>query len=309
MAKQIGQAAVSASTRKRRSASNQQAGSSINEDKSSALSSSPPLEDKDAAKTTVESLNNSEPPKESLPGQEELGVATQFLLADFTNLREWKDQDSAMVDKRMNLFVTLTSGLAVALAFLSQTRLDQRNFLFLILLGSLGSLTLGIATFRYVLRREILIVQYARNLNLIRGYFFKQAPSIQKVVQMPTSDEYPKFGWVSGTGHPEIVIVINSLLVGTCGTVITLLARNTTSLDISSVLFGVIFFLGAYLVQRVHGEIRYKQEEARAQRIREIGYDPKSGTLFDKPTVAVRSEAYWHVFWQLLKKQARKIRK
>src|SRR5579862_2318853 len=94
-----------------------------------------------------------------------------ILLAEFEALREFKEQDTSIGDKRIDVLLTLAAGLGAGLGLLSQSGMDPRAFLFLAGFAAFGLLVIGLSTLAEVIDRNIDVVDYLRAINRIREHF------------------------------------------------------------------------------------------------------------------------------------------
>jgi hypothetical protein len=193
-------------------------------------------------------------------------IGVQFLLADFNSIRTFKEQSVSIGDKRVDIFITLSSALTGGLGLLSQTGIDLRTFLFIALCGAFGLLVIGLVTFYQVVDRDILIVDYIHAINRIRGFFAENAPHIQPYLLMPTSHIYPKYNWQSS--NRRIPMVINGLSAGALCALLTLLIRNLTIPDFVSVLSLAIAFLITFSLQEIYSHRIFKRAESKAHQSR-----------------------------------------
>src|SRR5690349_11085748 len=74
--------------------------------------------------------SNSASPKSSFD------VGIDFLLAEFSSIRGFKEQSVSISDKRVDVFLTVASALVAALGLLSQTNIDVQSYLFIVLFGA-----------------------------------------------------------------------------------------------------------------------------------------------------------------------------
>ena len=195
-------------------------------------------------------------------------IGIQFLLAEFNSIRSFKEQSVSIGDKRVDVFLTLSSALIAGLGLFSQSGIAPQTFLIIALCGSLGLLVIGLVTLYQVIDRDILIVDYIHAINRIRGYFAEHAPHIQSYLLMPTSVVFPKYNWQSS--NRRIPMVINGFSAGALCALSSLLVRNTTTPDFISIASLIIAFLVMYGFQEIYARRIFKQAEIKAHESRTV---------------------------------------
>jgi hypothetical protein len=197
------------------------------------------------------------------PSKDEAELGIQFMLAEFTNLQEFTKQSMTIEDKRIDVFLTLSSALLAGLGLLSQTGIDKQSFLFIGLGSALGLFAIGILIFQQVLHLDILIVDYVRNLNRIRFYFTEKAPHVRPYLFLPTTHNYPKYDWQSSSRR--IPMVINGLAAGVSAAIASVVFRQSVSLDFFAILVAGIIFVVTYLLHNYYAKRIFSQAENKAK--------------------------------------------
>lgn len=197
------------------------------------------------------------------------GADIQFLLADFTNLREFSHNAQAGNDRRTDLLLTFTAGLAAGLALLHQAPIERRDFLFICLVSAISLALVALAWFQLILRKDMGALDYIRAMNLIRKYFAEQAPHIQPYLMMPTSHRFPKYSSLAAGGHSRIIALIISLLVGASAAVSIVLLRQKLTLDSLSLTLGCLFFAATFLTLERYATWYYHRADKKAEALRD----------------------------------------
>jgi len=200
------------------------------------------------------------------PTHTDIGV--QFLLAEFNSIRSFKEQSVSIGDKRVDVFLTLSSALIAGLGLFSQSKITPQTFLIIAFCGSFGLLAIGLVTLYQVIDRDILIVDYVHSINRIRGYFAEHAPHIQPYLLMPASVEFPKYNWKSS--NRRIPMVINGFSFGALFVFSGLLIRSTMTPDFISIALFITAFLFMYGLQEIYAGRIFKQAEINARESRSV---------------------------------------
>ena len=135
----------------------------------------------------------------------------RFLLPEYESLRQFREQNVAIADKRVDVLLALSSGLIAVLGLLFQNFTSVRDFIIVAIVGLSWLLVIGITTLKQVIERDIVIVDLIRSLNKIRAYFGDRAPHIQSHLLMPATQNFPRYDWQFS--NIPIPIFINGLTV------------------------------------------------------------------------------------------------
>lgn len=173
-----------------------------------------------------------------------------FLLAEYTTLRELRQNLDSLGESRVNFFLATVSGVIVGLALINQMPGEKEIIYFINGAAFIGLFWLGLITFTRMVERSINLVLYMRGMNRIRRYFVDRNLSIEKYLWLPKYDDKPSLGYGmynpklkrwSLTGLPPMMALINSILA-TVGAV--MLARVVFNiLSGWTLLIGVASFL------------------------------------------------------------------
>jgi hypothetical protein len=142
--------------------------------------------------------------------------ATTFVLAEHARLAELYLETRETAERRVTLFLTLTTTIVGALVALFQFKLAPRDFLETALAGVVGVLLLGASTFHRVIERSMQGTEYLRAINRIHHFFVERAPEIEPYLYWPPYDDVPHYDFhgVGGAETREIVMLIDSALFG-----------------------------------------------------------------------------------------------
>ncbi len=195
---------------------------------------------------------------------------TEFLLAEYTTLREFRSRLDVLGESRLNFFLATISGAIIGLGLLNQLSALSQTLAFINSTVFIGLFLLGLMTFARMVERTIRITEYTRGMNRIRRYFADKHPEITPYLWLSLHDDMPAFGQLAIhfqtrrlglTGLAPTVGVINSI-IATLGLVI--FTRVVFLLPIPwSVLIGTFTFLLLvfahyhYLLHR----LKHKQNE------------------------------------------------
>jgi hypothetical protein len=133
--------------------------------------------------------------------------ANEFMLAEYTLLKDFRDSALRQIDSRLNFYFTSVSGVITALALIYQ--FTGQNEVILLVSAVLLSLLflLGLMTFNRILQGHISVTRYTRGINLIRKYFVSQNRQVSEYISNPISGDEPGFGnmgFVMGGDTPKI---------------------------------------------------------------------------------------------------------
>jgi hypothetical protein len=212
--------------------------------------------------------------QEAKPSSEEMDIGTQFMLAEFTNMREMAQQIESASARSTDILIAVISGLAIGITFISQTPIGYRNVLIVSLFAIFSTLLISTVTFLQTVNRDFIATRYIRTINRIRAYFVDHAPHIKPYVLMPTSAKYPAFG--KRSRGREITAIINILLASAFIANVSMLMRNTTNLDeITISIMGTSFII----ISGLHFGIVIQMTRRAQRRTQEAMEKVKEGML------------------------------
>jgi len=201
------------------------------------------------------------PPNLSSSARENVELGAQFLLADFDNLRQYKEQSDSLSDKRTDVLITLTSGLGAGLVFLFQSLTNKATILPVAFVVTLAVFLMSIVTLRQIVSAEINSTEYIRAANRIRAYFADAAPHIQAYLLAPIRHDYPRFGRASR--NRAVVLGIASVSAGTLAGIGDFSSRRALDLLDIGVVSGVSVLMLLVLLLYTNG--LYRRAERRAK--------------------------------------------
>ncbi len=196
--------------------------------------------------------------------------ASEFLLAEYTALRELRLSLESLGENRVNFFFAAISGSAVGLGLINQLSVLAETLYFVNGAVFVGLFFFGLMTFARMVERSIRITAYTRAMNRIRRYFADKHPDITQYLWLPLHDDRPAFGFTAFnlqthrlrlTGLAPMTGVINSI-IATTGMVI--LVRGVFTLPRAwAVLIGTFTFLFITLAQYRYlmNRMRHKRDE------------------------------------------------
>jgi hypothetical protein len=187
----------------------------------------------------------------------DLTAGDQFMLAEFETMRYFHGEDTSISERRVDILLAVTSGIAAGLVLLAQTGIDSQFLLSIAVLGCLGLLLIGVPTFFDTLNRDLNAVDYIHALNAIRDYFSKRSPAITPFLLEPTDRHHPKYGSLSSSRRASAVI--NSLAAGTLVATLRMLAFHQRRPDILAVVGGLVVMLVIFAIHAIVWGIVYRR--------------------------------------------------
>ncbi|HEX9038017.1 MAG TPA: hypothetical protein VF808_13615 [Ktedonobacterales bacterium] len=175
---------------------------------------------------------------------ERSNVGDEFMLAEFENMRYFHEEDTSISERRVDVLLAVTSGMAAGLALLAQTGIDAQFLLTLAIVGCVGLLLIGVPTFFDTLRRDVNAVDYIHALNAVREYFAMRAPAIVPYLLEPTYRHFPRYGSLSSSRRASAVL--NSLAAAALDVALRMLAFHQRRPDIGAAIVGIAVMLLAF---------------------------------------------------------------
>ena len=180
-------------------------------------------------------------------------ISAKFMLVELNKLNERLMHEDTLGDKRLNLYITLSSGILGTLMVLQQIKgVPFSEILHVALLVFVLIWLLGLLTFRRLIERIIEIVDYMRAINRIRRFFVNLEKDTEKYLMQPALDNKPAFtDWSFKIGSRAICELICSFAFGA---LITTLYTKFFSPEITStgVVIGISFFLLHWLLLQIY---------------------------------------------------------
>ena len=116
---------------------------------------------------------------------------TIFLLAEHARLAQLYLETRETAERRVTLFLTLTTTIVGAMIALFQFKLAPRDFLETAIAGAIGVLLLGASTFHRVIERSMQGTEYLRAINRIHHFFVERAPEIRPYLLLAAVRRHP----------------------------------------------------------------------------------------------------------------------
>ena len=138
-------------------------------------------------------------------------------------------------------------------------------------MGSAVVVVTSMLAFKQVLDNEILIIDYIRAINRIRSYFVENAPYIKPFLLMPTSSDYPKYGWRSSLRY--IPILLSSLSFGIATTIIVSSVRCVVLPNIVNISLSIVAFILIYISHITYAKFYFKKADKKARDITTVLYE------------------------------------
>lgn len=176
----------------------------------------------------------------------------QFMLAEMQILFESRKLSDELAEGRLNVYITITSGAIGILILLSQLQITSRNFLVVGLVIAVIIWVLGLITFRRMLSRNEVSVEYFRGLNRIRKFFADLDMRIEPYLSFPLTDDQPGFTSLGARkfGARTICSVISSISFGLLfGVLVTLLLQNNYFSTVAAIFSAISSIIHLVLIE------------------------------------------------------------
>lgn len=180
-----------------------------------------------------------------------------YLLAEIETARAFVQYDVGSSDKRIDLLLTIASGLAAGTVILSQTHIDSQDFLFLMLVASASLLVIGLPVLLEVIRSDANAVAHIRALNVIREYFATHYPEIVDGISMPRNPNFPTFSTFA-PARRLIPIAINSMAGAVTVVAGYMIYTGRMALDPLSIVISIVVFVVLVIFQEVLTVLRFR---------------------------------------------------
>jgi hypothetical protein len=189
--------------------------------------------------------------------------ATTFLLAEHSRLCELYLSTRETAERRVTLFLTLTTTIVGVSVALSQLGIGIIQLLELALASAFGIFFLGIITFHRLLERSMQGTEYLRAINRIHHFFVEKAPEIEPYLFWAPFDNIPHYDsrGVGGAETREVILLIDCVFFGIAiGLLVTLINLQWVVWGIAA---GVAAFVLALLAHQQYERIALEREEKR----------------------------------------------
>ncbi len=201
--------------------------------------------------------------------------ATTFLLAEHARICELYLSTRETAERRVNLFLTLTTTIVGVSVALSQLGLPTAQLLELACTSAFGIFLLGIITFHRLLERSMQGTEYLRAINRIHHFFVERAPEIEPFLFWAPYDNVPSYDTrgVGGAETREVILLVDCVFFAATALLAVLIYSQIVfgNLDLVglALLVGLIAFVVAFVAH--HGYERYslsKEEKRKALIVR-----------------------------------------
>jgi len=184
----------------------------------------------------------------------------EFLVEEYTTLRELRENTISLLETRLNFFLAALSGAVIGLGLVNQLPASGYAQTMYFLNGVIITtmLCIGLITYRRTVMGNFRVIKYSRGMNRIRRYFVEKEERISAYLSLPINDDIPKF---KGR-FPVATALINSSVAGTGS---TLLARTIFDMQVIWVyLVGLTVFATILLAQYIYylGQERKETRQA-----------------------------------------------
>ena len=177
-----------------------------------------------------------------------------FLLKEYETLRTFRQDLIALGDRRFNFFVSIISGAAIFLTWLSGQQKVNNIAIGIIIFGVLF---LGLTTFARTVQRNSSIILYSRGMNRIRMYFVRHHPDMAEYLILESHDGKPSFKSLSFSEQLPIMLAIMNGTVA--GVALAIIVSFTLKWDITLI---AIAGVGIFTIM-LFSQIRYYNSEMR----------------------------------------------
>lgn len=197
-------------------------------------------------------------PAPSAPDQ-----ATTFLLAEHARLCELYLSTRETAERRVTLFLTLTTSIVGVSVALSQLGLPTAQLLELALASAIGIFLLGVITFHRLLERSMQGTEYLRAINRIHHFFVEQAPEIEPYLFWAPYDNIPHYDsrGVGGAETREVILLIDCVFLGVA--VALLVTVFDVQLVVWAIVAGIVAFAVAFVAHQEYERLALAREEKR----------------------------------------------
>ncbi len=189
------------------------------------------------------------------------------MLAEHARLCELYLSTRETAERRVTLFLTLTTTIIGATVALSQFGLATFQLLEVTFASSAGIFLLGIITFHRLLERSMQGTEYLRAINRIHHYFVERAPEIEPYLFWAPYDDIPRYDTrgVGGAETREVILLIDCVFFGVV-TSLTIILLDPT-LVVWAILAGIVGFVLAFAAHQQYERLALAREEKRKSAI------------------------------------------
>ena len=196
-----------------------------------------------------------------LRSQDASDEATQFVLAEHARLCELYLSTRETAERRVTLFLTLTTTIVGVSVALTQLGVQTLQLLEMAFASALGIFLLGIITFHRLLERSMQGTEYLRAINRIHHFFVERAPEIEPYLFWAPYDNIPRYDsrGVGGAETREVILLIDCIFFGVA--VGLLIVIFNQSWVVWSIIAGVIGFAVSFIAHQEYERLALVREE------------------------------------------------
>lgn len=189
--------------------------------------------------------------------------ASTFLLAEHARLCELYLSTRETAERRVTLFLTLTTTIVGVSVALTQLGIGTIQLLELALASAIGIFLLGIITFHRLLERSMQGTEYLRAINRIHHFFVERAPEIEPYLFWAPFDNVPRYDarGVGGAETREVIMLIDCVFFGVAVGLIVIIVN--VSLLVWGIVGGIIAFAVSFVAHQEYERLALVREEKR----------------------------------------------
>lgn len=215
-------------------------------------------------------------PRPAVQAEEIKGESVQFLIAEFTALRELRHFAYLGVEKRVQFVLALQAAEVAFVGVLVSQRKDEHIIGGVALALGIPTLLLSYLAYRRALDFMIQARKYVRAMNAIRGFFVSNDSKIAGAVLLPTDPRLPRFDRIGHASTPVqspatqvlvLVLFLSGLLTFAASWLLAGTAFNAPSklafLEAGASTAIVVILIALVERNRIRSSLRRAEEESR----------------------------------------------
>lgn len=200
--------------------------------------------------------------------------ATTLLLAEHTRLCELYLSTRETAERRVTLFLTLTTTIVgVSVALTQLPGIESLQLLEMALASAIGIFLLGIITFHRLLERSMQGTEYLRAINRIHHFFIERAPEIEPYLFWAPYDNNPRYDsrGVGGAETREVILLVDCVFLAIAVTLLITITGQVylSGLDLLvwAIIGGAISFVIGFVAHQQYERVSLVREEKNKARI------------------------------------------
>lgn len=208
--------------------------------------------------------------------------ATTFLLAEHARLCELYLSTRETAERRVTLFLTLTTTIVGVSVALTQLGIQTMQLLELALASAIGIFLLGVITFHRLLERSMQGTEYLRAINRIHHFFVERAPEIEPYLFWAPYDNVPRYDMrgVGGAETREVIMLIDCVFFAVAiGLIVVIVSLSWL---VWGIVAGVIAFAVAFVAHQEYERLSLAREEKRKAPLARFPIVSERRALIDK---------------------------